>query len=67
MSRALILLALTPLLALGGCAVDGPEAGSVDPMAQLEAQERIRRQQAEQARLCALMDPESERYRRDCR
>lgn len=60
-------LALTLAVLAGGCAVDGPEADSVDPMARMEAQERIRRQQAEQARLCAMMDADSERYRRDCR
>lgn len=67
MRRALILLAAAPLLVTGGCAVDGPEAGSVDPMAQMEAQERIRRQTEAQARACRAMDPDSERYRRDCR
>ena len=63
--RAVLILALA--LAAGACAVDGPEDGATDPMARMEAQERLRRQAQEQARLCAMMDPESERYARDCR
>lgn len=66
MRTVLILLAAAPAFGLGACAVDGPEAGAVDPMAQMEAQERVRRQTEERNRLCRAMDRDSERYRREC-
>ncbi|WP_296815740.1 hypothetical protein [Brevundimonas sp.] len=53
-------------LMAGACTIDGPEPGSTDVMAELERQERIRQQEAERQRLCSMLDPETDRYERDC-
>lgn len=51
---------------VGACTIDGPEPGTTDVIAELERQDRIREQQEVRRRLCAMIDPESERYERDC-
>lgn len=67
MSRALIIAALGMAAAAGGCALQPYEADPVTPQQRLEQLERHQRAEAERQRLCAMMDPDTERYARDCR
>ena len=53
-------------LATTACTIDGPPPGRSDPIAEMERQERIRRQTEERERLCQMIDRESDRYERDC-
>ena len=53
-------------LLAGACTSDGPEPGTTDVLAELERQDRIREQQEVRRRLCSMLDPESDRYERDC-
>lgn len=64
----MIRLALIALagLASAACTIDGPPEGRSDPMAEMERQERIRRQTEERQRLCRMLDRNSDRYERDC-
>jgi len=53
-------------LVSAACTIDGPPPGRSDPMAEMERQERIRRQTEERNRLCQMIDRESDGYERDC-
>ena len=61
----LVIIASLGLVA-GACTIDGPPPGRSDPVAEMERQERIRRQTEERQRLCQMIDRESDRYERDC-
>jgi hypothetical protein len=61
----LVLIAAFGLLS-AACTIDGPPPGRSDPMAEMERQERVRRQTEERQRLCQMIDRESDRYERDC-
>ena len=64
MMRLILISALG--LVSAACTIDGPPPGRSDPMAEMERQERIRRQTEERNRLCQMIDRESDRYERDC-
>jgi|GEM_PF-1364914 len=61
-------VALIALSAIGAvaCTIDGPEPGSTSVPAEMERQERIRRETEERQRLCRMIDRDSERYRAQC-
>jgi hypothetical protein len=55
-------------LSLAGCAFPGPyEAEPNSPAQWQRRQEGIERREAERQRLCAIINTESDRYKRDCR
>ncbi|WP_396593416.1 hypothetical protein [Brevundimonas sp. R86498] len=63
----MITLALSAT-ALSGCAFPGPyEAEPNSPAQWQRRQETIERGEAERVRLCAMMNKDTDRYRRDCR
>ena len=52
---------------LPGCALPAPyEADPTSPYQWERRQEGIERQEAERVRLCAIMNKDTDRYRRDC-
>ena len=60
------LLVLTAVT-LAGCAFPAPyEADPTSPYQWQRRQEGIERQEAERVRLCAIMNKDTDRYRRDC-
>ncbi len=62
----IVVTALATLM-LGACAFPGPyEAEPNSPTQWQRRQEGIERQEAERVRLCAIMNKDTERYRRDC-
>jgi hypothetical protein len=63
MRIALIALAATGAVA---CTIDGPEPGSVGTAAELERQERIRRETEQREQLCRMIDRNSDRYEAEC-
>lgn len=63
--RAVILSFMA--LLVGACAFPAPyEAEPNSPIQWQRRQEGIERNEAERVRLCAIMNKDSERYRRDC-
>lgn len=65
MMRALV---ITSALMLTACTFPGPyEAEPNSPIQWERRQEAIERREAERVRLCAIMNKDSERYKRDCR
>ncbi len=55
------------LLSLGACAFPQPyEAEPNSPVQWQRRQEAIERREAERVRLCAIMNTDTDRYRRDC-
>ena len=65
MSRILTLVLAAA--ALGSCTIPTYEADPVSPRQWQERQERIQRQEAERARLCAITRPEDPRKEQLCR
>lgn len=61
-------IALIALAAIGAvsCTIDGPEPGSTSTQAEMERQERIRREVEQRERLCRMIDRDSDRYRAQC-
>ena len=61
-------LALIALAGLGAvaCTIDGPEPGSTSVQAELERQERVRREGEHREQLCRMIDRDSERYEAQC-
>lgn len=54
--------------AVAACTFPAPyEAEPASPIQWQRRQEAIERQEAERQRLCAIMNTDSDRYRRDCR
>ena len=54
-------------LTVAGCGLTPYQADPVSSVQWQRRQEGIERQEAERARLCAMMNKDSERYQRDCR
>jgi hypothetical protein len=63
MRIALIALAT---LSAAACTIDGPEPGSTSVSAELERQERVRRETEQRDRLCRMIDRDSDRYEAEC-
>lgn len=69
MARAFIrgALILGAGLAVSACAFPGPyEADPTSPYQWQRRQDEIQRREAERQRLCAIMNKDSDRYKRDC-
>lgn len=62
--RRLTLIALAGLLA--ACTIDGPPPGRDDVVGRMERQDRIRQEVERRERLCRMLDPDSDRFERDC-
>ncbi|CAN5115339.1 hypothetical protein BH09PSE1_BH09PSE1_28090 [soil metagenome] len=63
--RMVALATLAPL-ALAACVPSPYEADPVSSYQWQRRQEAIQRQEAERVRLCALMNKDSDRFKRDC-
>ena len=62
-----ILIVVLAAATLSACAIPTYEADPVSPRQWQERQERIQRQEAERARLCAITRPEDPRKEELCR
>ena len=62
-----ILIVVLAAATLSACAIPTYEADPVSPRQWQERQERIQRQEAERARLCAITRPEDPRKEQLCR